>query len=761
MLDALRNITGGKGKLVQQQTSELETLIATAREERSAISAMLTSLTARSAKLTPLSKQLEQVTDKASSVTTRLDDIAKRLGTLDDRTREFEEVEKRIQALKDAATQAEATTKKAIGPDGELQKHREAVQHLSSQALQTQASLDTLKKERAALEELRAQLRDAEKEVKTSLAQAGALKGELDQVRSTATSLQQDYAKIRDTSREAREDTNAAMATVKDVEKKLGPLAQLHELSQSTDERLNSLNALAEHVSRKAKALESQQQAVEHAVVQANRVNEMVWSMDVQIGKLNEGMKQAAKAEETIGRIEKLTQDTTDRVDAAAKLDAQAQRESARIEKETTALLETVRAEVGGLAVRKKEFEAFDERVRSLGTTVSDAESRMEALGAKDKNLVALTQKADALTKRFESLFTQSDELTKKQLALESLNDRLGQVDELTKKTTIQMDSLRQSRQDLDVLRKEVQEFYKSHAEIVQLRDKLGSDRLALEAFGDRMNALATRAPELEAKMDGILGQMKLVEEGTQKATRLNESVAELDAQISRVSARVPFVEKLEQRLDGLNVVSGEVDGKLKEQLARRTELDTLKTACDGLAAQMVDAQIKLDAVRALQQRLVPLVAEINALKTEISTAGTRIWRPSSSTKPRWRGSGEAPCRTGLCQQDGRNRGLRALTPDAGPVGRARAHGRGQGRAPGGTGPGAEPPARRGRRDSGVGRSARPRGKNVQAARAASRAGDLRRGRNSRPWNRASSRSRLSPTSSKRTWRPSAHARRW
>ena len=58
------------------------------------------------------------------------------------------------------------------------------------------------------------------------------------------------------------------------------------------------MNALAARVSQKAKALESQQHAVEHALVQANRVAEMVWATDVQIGKLNEGLKQAAKAEE-------------------------------------------------------------------------------------------------------------------------------------------------------------------------------------------------------------------------------------------------------------------------------------------------------------------------------------------------------------------------------------------------------------------------------------------------------------------------------
>ena len=103
MLDAFKSMTGGKGKLVQKQTEELELLIATAREERSAISAMLTALTTRSDKLAPLGKTLEQVSEKATGVTLRLDDIAKRLATLDDRTKEMEEIDKRIQALKESA----------------------------------------------------------------------------------------------------------------------------------------------------------------------------------------------------------------------------------------------------------------------------------------------------------------------------------------------------------------------------------------------------------------------------------------------------------------------------------------------------------------------------------------------------------------------------------------------------------------------------------------------------------------------------------
>src|SRR5919205_911091 len=137
----------------------------------------------------PLANTLEQVTDHATNVTERLDAIAQRLAILDNQSRELEEIDRRIEALKESARQAEQTTQKALGPDGELQKHREAVQHLSSQALGTHATLETLKKERATLDELRMQLQKAEAEVKNSIGQSASLKGELDHIRQMAATL--------------------------------------------------------------------------------------------------------------------------------------------------------------------------------------------------------------------------------------------------------------------------------------------------------------------------------------------------------------------------------------------------------------------------------------------------------------------------------------------------------------------------------------------------------------------------------------------
>src|SRR5260221_5067986 len=153
MLDAFKTMTGGKSKLVQKQTDELEMLISTAREERSAISAMLTALTARSTKLTPLGKTLEQVAEKTAGVTARLDEIAHRLSSLDDRTKELSELDIRIESLRESAQQAEQTTRQALGPDGELQRHRAALEQLSSQVLETQTTVQALQQDRATLDD--------------------------------------------------------------------------------------------------------------------------------------------------------------------------------------------------------------------------------------------------------------------------------------------------------------------------------------------------------------------------------------------------------------------------------------------------------------------------------------------------------------------------------------------------------------------------------------------------------------------------------
>jgi chromosome segregation ATPase len=621
MLDAFKS----KSPTSKAQSDELQSLIAASREERAALSTMLTQIQQQSAKLATAGKSLQEVDEKAGKAHTKLDEVNGRLAKAATRVQELEAIDARIKALGDSVTEAEKEAGRLTAPDGELQKHKQALQNLSSQALQTRDSLDTLKKDQAALDELRDQLRQTQTEIKTSHQRTETLKTDFEQLRSVSGQLTQDFGKLKDLSRDTHDEANATVELVKDVEKRLGPLAKLKELSKTTEERMSTLNSLAEHVTQKIKALENQKHTVEHAVVEANRLNEMVWAMEVQINTLNEGSRQAARTEELIDRVEKLSREATEQLDLGTKARDAFAMDLGKLEKDRGALTDFVRAYTDRLAVERKEFDTFDQRVKALQSSVGEAENGMEALVVRDRLATSMAQRVDQLSKQMLALNANADDLQQKQTALDGLQESLGQVDELAKRTAWQYDNLKQNRQDVDSLSREIQDFYKSHAEAIQLRDRLAADRTALEAFLVRTTAFGAGLPELDARMDAITSKLAIVDEGTQKAANLVTIADDLDRQMSRIVTQQQFVERVESRLNGLNVLTGDVDRKLEEQIGRRGEVEALSAQIDGVAIAVTDAQQKLEGVSAVQGKLLPLTTQLLALKSEIEKVHSRF----------------------------------------------------------------------------------------------------------------------------------------
>ena len=131
MLEAFKIMNAG-GKKTQATADELHALINTAKEERSALSEMLTQVTLRSGKLSQTNKTLEQVEKSAAGTSGKLDEVNKRLASLDDRTKALEDVDKKIKNLLETVKQAQTAAERVVGPEGDLQKHREAVDTMQS-----------------------------------------------------------------------------------------------------------------------------------------------------------------------------------------------------------------------------------------------------------------------------------------------------------------------------------------------------------------------------------------------------------------------------------------------------------------------------------------------------------------------------------------------------------------------------------------------------------------------------------------------------
>lgn len=107
MLDAFRKITGGDWKTARRPSEELQELIASAKEERAALTTMLNALAARTTKLLPLSTSLEEIADRAAAIGTQLDDIGRRVRALDARTSEL--ATRSEPSITDGRSQAAAT----------------------------------------------------------------------------------------------------------------------------------------------------------------------------------------------------------------------------------------------------------------------------------------------------------------------------------------------------------------------------------------------------------------------------------------------------------------------------------------------------------------------------------------------------------------------------------------------------------------------------------------------------------------------------
>ena len=455
-----------------------------------------------------------------------------------------------------------------------------------------------------------------------------------------------DYG-LKDVSRETHDEANATVEMVKDVEKRLGPLAKLQEMSKTTEERMATLNALAEHVTQKIKALENQKHTVEHAVVEANRLNEMVWAMEVQINKLNEGARQATRTEELIDRVEKLSREVGGAARSRAPRRATRSRWiSASSRRIAPTLTDFVRAYTDKLAIERKEFDAFDQRVKALQGSVAEAEKGMEALAVRDRLSRRRWRSASiSWRSRCRRSTPTPTSCRRSRRRSTACRNRSAQVDELAKRTAWQYENLKQSRQDLDSLRKEIQDFYKSHAAAVQLRDRL--DRRPRRRSRRSSSGRPRSAPACRSSTRGWTrspASSRSSTRGRRRRPTWSSIADDLDRQMTRIASQQQFVERVEARLNSLNVLTGEVDRKLDEQIARRGEVEALRSQIDGVAIEVTDARQKLEGgQRDPGQAAAADRAAVDA--QEPDREGARALRRGAAGRGDARGAGEAPRR--------------------------------------------------------------------------------------------------------------------
>jgi DNA repair exonuclease SbcCD ATPase subunit len=613
------------GTKAKKRTDELNAIVLAARHERDALDALFEQLDGRRGRLAEVSTTVEHVRDRAIDASEQLTAIVARIADLDKRVAGFEVLGAQVAEMTEIVRQAQEAAALMADSGGQLQSHREAMEQLAGEYRETRAAIEALGAERHSVIEAHDELQRFQTDLRGGIDQAAVIKRELDQLQTQASELSSDQTAIGRVAEQMLENTAAATRTVKDIESKIASLGMLHELATTTEERLKSLNALAEHVTVKTKALDTQRVTIDHAASEASRLNEMVWAMEAQIGQLQEGNRQITRAEEVLRQTEQLAAEVQNELDAATARRDVFSRETARIEKDGAQMTQTVRAQLERLAIEQKSFDTHAERIVDLHGALEGAERKLEAVLGREETVSALDRKAEALGQTMAQLSTELGELSRRRADVDALAERLARVEATARDAEARQARIESGRQHVEELRTELESIHASRALAAELCTRLNADRAALEAAAANIARFASDAPAIQDQLDSVLEKLRLLGDADRIAAGTRETITELEDTLARSREKLQFVEKVEQRLHGLHKLNTEVGRRMEEQLARRADLESIKNRAEEISAHVSDAHQKLAAIRTAQEKLPAILECAATLGRDIEQIETRM----------------------------------------------------------------------------------------------------------------------------------------
>ena len=613
------------GTKAKKRTDELNEIVLAARHERDALGALFDQLDGRRGRLVEVSTSVEHVRDKAVDAATQLSAIVERMADLDKRVADFEVIKGQVAEMTDVVRQAREAAALMSESAGEIQRHREAMEQLATEYRETRAAVESLGAQRQLVTDMHAEMQRSTVDLRGALDQADELKRQLDQLHRGASELADDQTAIRKTAEHVLDNTAVVTRTVKEIESRMASLGAVHELALTTEERIKSLNALAEHVSVKTKALDTQRVTIDHATSEAGRLNEMVWAMEAQIAKLEEGNRQVTRAEDVLRQAEEFAAGVIEELAAATARRDEFRRESARIEKDSAQLIQTVSAQIERLSIEGKSLQAHEQRIANLQGALDGVERQLEAVLDRQETVGNLDRKTEELGQTLRQLSTEAGELSRRRAEVDTLAERFARVDAAAREAEARQARLESGREQLDALRAELDAINASRASATELCTRLNADRLALETAATNIARFSANAPAIENQLTAVLEKLRFLDGADRMVERTREALAALEAAWARSSEKLQFVEKVERRLQGLHTLNTEVGRRMEEQLGRRAELESLRIRTDEMSAHLGDAHQKLDAIRAVQERVPAIVDSAASLGCDLEQLEKRL----------------------------------------------------------------------------------------------------------------------------------------
>ena len=303
--------------------------------------------------------------------------------------------------------------------------------------------------------------------------------------------------------------------------------------------------------------------------------------LETRVDTLQQKQTDLESLQDRLNQVDELSNRTGSQFDALQKSRAELEQVQEEIHAVHTSRADIVEA-AEKLAADRTVFEGFVQRVDDFQQRLPGLDSEMDTISAKwsvaKKAVTVLGKTTDRLEDRFRGLLTQAATLQQKQADLESLQDRLNQVDELSNQTGLQFDALQKNRAELEEFQEEIHAVHTSRADIVEAAEKLAADRTVFEGFVQRVDDFQQRMPGLDAEMDTISAKWSVAKKAVtvlgKTTDRLEDRFGGLLTQAAALQQKQADLESLQQRLNQVDELSSRTSYQFDALEKRRAELE-------------------------------------------------------------------------------------------------------------------------------------------------------------------------------------------
>ena len=261
-----RLINGGQEKERLDTTpQEMKELLRKSQEEKGSLKRVLDQLQDKTRKVSSFYQSVHVIEERLGVAQ---DDLQRVEGFTDSAKGLFAEqdsLRKRAENLDVQMKKAEENQQSLTGGAAEAEKTRVLMQTVVDLGSEADQKLAALKKETRSIEHVQKRVLELNQELNKIHGKSSALSIEQDRLGASAQSIEKQTEKDRESGGQLKEEVKRAMGKVSEIESKLADLPAAHGLVRSLEKQVHGLNAMAEHVSQKAKSLDAVRDLVEKA----------------------------------------------------------------------------------------------------------------------------------------------------------------------------------------------------------------------------------------------------------------------------------------------------------------------------------------------------------------------------------------------------------------------------------------------------------------------------------------------------------------